>query len=151
PGASAAFWRNSARTGSADIGFSGPPSWYGASASSTRPLRSRTRTPPGNAAGYDGYSFTSYRTLPASASTRGSPISSSEYVRTPTRPCTSIAAVEYWRLNFASYSDRGACFGAAGSSTSATAASPPATPTSPARAPRAPPRPPAVGPREPWM
>ena len=31
-----------------------------------------------NAAGYDGYSFVSWRTLPASASTRGSPISSSE-------------------------------------------------------------------------
>ena len=59
PPASAAFSRNFSRTCSALIGFSGAPSWCGKSASTVLPSVSVMRTPPGNAAGYDAYSFVS--------------------------------------------------------------------------------------------
>src|SRR5215207_9888038 len=46
-----AFSRYFSRTSSPVIGFSGPPRWYGRSASSVRPSRVVMRTPPGKAAG----------------------------------------------------------------------------------------------------
>ncbi len=57
----------------------------------------------------------------------GSRIACSVYVSTPTRPCTTSAAIEYGRLNLASYSVRGSRFAASGSSTSGTPGSGTAT------------------------
>ena len=53
---SSALPRNLALTSLSESGFSGPPFWYGKSALSVSPDASCTRTPPGKACGYVGYS-----------------------------------------------------------------------------------------------